>query len=448
MLIFCSPYKAQVINTIAGTGVSGYSGDGGAAIAATFCDPRGMAFDSAGNLYVADFCDQVIRKIDHSSGIISTVVGNGFGAGGSTGGFSGDGGPATSAEMRGPIAIVFGKSGDLYIADYQNARVRKVSASTGIITTIAGDGTLANSGDGGLAIHAAVGNPIALAVDRYENLYVCDQANSRVRKIDRLTGLISTIAGSGTKAGYSGDGGLATAAEMYFPAGITLDSSGNIYISDTRNNCVRKVDAVTGIINTIAGRFQWGYTGDGGPATSADLYYPTDLSIDKNGNLFIVDVQNNRIRRVIFNGIINTIAGDGSGTASGDGGPPLSAGMFPANLIIDASYSMYISDNWNYRIRKMDLPDGIDEINKGTQELKIYPNPSNGELFVSIKGMGYNDCNIYNAQGKIIKSIKVNPSISEQQLAIQINEGAGIYLISLLSENSVTQKKIIIKANY
>jgi sugar lactone lactonase YvrE len=439
----CLTYDAQVINTIAGTGVSGYTGDGGPATAATFCDPRGMAFDSAGNLYVADFCDQVIRKIDPLSGKISTVVGNGFGAGGSIGGFSGDGSPATSAELSGPISIAIGKSGNMYIADYQNYRIRKVSASSGIITTIAGDGTSSNSGDGGLAINAAIGNPKALALDQYENLYFCDEANSRVRMIDQITGIISTVAGSGSVAGYSGDGGLATAATLYFPAGIVIDSIGNIIVADTRNNCVRKITKSTGIITTIAGRNHWGFTGDGGPATLADMYFPTDLRIDRNGNLFIVDSQNDRVRKVIFNGTISTIAGDGNGTASGDGGPPLSAGMFPANIIIDAGYSMYISDNWNYRVRKMDLPDLVQE-RSDNYEIIAYPNPNKGQFYIASNSSKIKSLTIYNEFGEVVETITSNIQLLDPQIKINLTS-PGLYFLSMLCENKIYRKKIIVQ---
>ena len=212
-------------------------------------------------------------------------------------------------------------SGNLYIADTGNNRIRKVSA-TGIITTVAGNGSAGYSGDGGPATSAQLDGPEGVAVDGSGNLYIADTCNNRIRKVS-ATGIITTVAGNGS-AGYSGDGGPATSAQLSLPAGVAVDGSGNLYIADSGNNRIRKVSA-TGIITTVAGNGSPGYSGDGGPATSAQLNQPAGVAVDASGNLYIADSSNNRIRKVSATGIITTVAGNGFDGYSGDGGPATSA---------------------------------------------------------------------------------------------------------------------------
>ena len=211
---------------------------------------------------------------------ISTIAGT------TTSGFSGDGGAATSAQLNYPAGLAIDASGNIYFADQGNQRVRKITASTGIISTIAGTGTSGFSGDGGAATSAQINNPAAVAVDASGNIYISDQYNQRIRKITASTGNISTIAGTGTYS-YTGDGGAATSATFQNPAGIEIDGSGNIYIADLFNHVVRKITASTGVISTVAGSGSAGYSGDGGSATSANLNYPTDIALDDSGHLYI-----------------------------------------------------------------------------------------------------------------------------------------------------------------
>ncbi len=225
-----------------------------------------------------------------STGIITTVAGNG------TCGYSGDGGAATSAEII-PVGVVFDSSGNFYIVDMDDNRVRKVTVSTGIITTVAGNGTGGFSGDGGAATSAELDSPAAVALDSSGNIYISDLANERIRKVMASTGVITTVAGNGT-AGYSGDGGAATSAEMYLPRGVAVDGSGNIYVADNFNQRIRKVTVSTGIISTVAGDGTAGYNGDGIPATSAELYYPYGVAATSSGKIYIADTYNNRIRAV------------------------------------------------------------------------------------------------------------------------------------------------------
>jgi sugar lactone lactonase YvrE len=246
-----------------------------------------VAVDESGNLFIADFFN-VVRKVS-ANGIITTVAGNGMS------GFAGDGGPAVSAQLAtAPGGLAVDGSGNLFIADQGNNRVRKVS-SNGIITTLAGTGVAGFSGDGGLATAAQLSQPEAVAVDASGNVYIADKANSRIRKVSP-GGTITTFAGT-TSGGFSGDGGLATSAQLEFPQGVAVDGSGNVFIADTSNNRVREV-STKGIIVTVAGNGNSGYTGDCGPATSAQLSYPLDVAVDGSGNIFIADSDNNAVRRL------------------------------------------------------------------------------------------------------------------------------------------------------
>ena len=211
--------------------------------------------------------------------------------------YSGDGGPATSAGLVAPGEVKADSAGNLYITDYNGCRIRKVAAGTGIITTVAGNGTAGYSGDGGPATSAALQYPGGVAIDSAGNLYITDQRNNRIRKVSASTGIITTVAGNGTQ-GYSGDGGPATSAKLYYPGTIAIDSADNLYFSDQFNNRIRKVDAGTGVITTLAGTGPAGYSGDGGAATHAELGGALGISLDGAGNLYIADYGNNRIRKV------------------------------------------------------------------------------------------------------------------------------------------------------
>lgn len=281
---------AGIITTVAGTGSCGFSGDSGSATAAKIKLPNGVAFDGAGNMYIADLGNARIRKVN-TSGIITTVAGNG------TFGGSGDGGPATAAALAQPQGITLDAVGNLYIADYASNVVRKVNSS-GIISTVAGNGNRGYSGDGGPATAAQLDAPTGVACDALGNLYISDfSRGGSVRKVNP-SGIITTIAGTGSCGSLScGDGGPAIAAEMYNPYGLTVDASGNVYITDTDNHKVRIVKT-SGIIYTIAGNGIGYYSGDGGLAIAAELKYPGGAALDAGGNLFICDQGNNVIRKV------------------------------------------------------------------------------------------------------------------------------------------------------
>ena len=335
------------IGTVAGVGVNGYTGDGGQAVCAELSYVQnGIATDGSGNVYIADYSNNVIRKVTVSSGIITTIAGNG------TQGYNGDNIAATTAELWSPNGVAVDASGNVYIGDYLNNRVRKVTVSTGIITTIAGNGTGGYNGDGIAATNAQLSAPMQVAADASGNVYIADFNNIRIRKVMAGTGIISTIAGSGGY-GYTGDGGQATAATMESPVGVALDGSGNVYIADWRASVIRKVTVSSGIITTIAGDGTQNYSGDGGAATAAKLNQPNGVAIDASGNVFIADRYNNRIRKVT-GGIISTYAGNGTGGFNGDGIPATNAELsFPTGVAVDGSGNVYINDEFNERVRKV-----------------------------------------------------------------------------------------------
>lgn len=415
---------AGIISTIAGNGTPGYSGDGGAATAATVSHPESVAVDIVGNLYIGDN-SSTIRKID-TSGIITTVAGIG------TSGYSGDGGPATAAEFSSPYYIHIDIFENLYVADIGNNAVRKivlplsarsilgspsvsvgssislsttagggtwsssnpsiatvssigivigisagidtisytvtnacgsvvatkvvtVTASSGtscsIITTIAGNGTLGYSGDGGPATGAQMHYPYSVCRDGIGNIYISDWQNNRIRKVDTF-GVITTIAGT-SAAGFSGDGGSATAAQLNGPTGINIDNAGNLYVSDRNNHRIRKINT-SGIITTIAGNGTLGFSGDGGPATSAQLNSEWSLAVDASGNVYVTGNGNHRIRKISTAGIITTFAGNGSVGSGGDGGPATAAQLSSPNIrTVDASGNLYITEAGGNRLRKI-----------------------------------------------------------------------------------------------
>jgi sugar lactone lactonase YvrE len=331
-----------------------------------FQQPNDIAFDTAGNMYVAacDFSGPQVYKVD-PSGLLTIYAGRMY-----SNTVSGDGGPALSAGINCAVGLAFDSDGNLYVSDSLNNRIRRIDRD-GIITTVAGTGTGSNDpggygGDGGPATAAQLKDPTMIAFDPAGNLYIADEFNNRIRKVDRQ-GIITTVAGNGT-AGFSGDAGPATAAELnlvtyaannYETPGIAIDAQGQLYIADCNNNRVRKVDQA-GIITTIAGNGGDTVGGDGGPAISATLSSPNGLTFDAQGNLYIAagDSQNvfgDSIRKVDRQGIITTIAGVHWADYSGDGGPALAATINePAGIRFDAQGNLYIADFKNNRVRKVD----------------------------------------------------------------------------------------------
>ncbi len=421
--------------------------------------------------------------------IITTIAGNG------TQGYSGDGLQATAAELSYPVNIALDAIGNLYISDQTNYRVRKVNTA-GIISTCAGTGTGTYSGDGGQATAAGVG-PNGIALDAIGNLYIGD--GYRIRKVN-TSGIISTIAGNGT-FGYSGDGGQATAAQFKGVSGIAFDAAGNLYFSDGGNNNVRKI-TTSGIISTVAGNGTSGYSGDGGQATAAEFYSPNAITFDAAGNLYIADGYNERIRKVISSGIINTYCGDGTlgyigngytqaaaaeinypygmqfdthgnfyfadqynnlirkvattgliytiaghstgGGYSGDGGQATLANLnFPSAVAFDALGNLYIADASNNCIRKVTnvANAGIEQFANNSSDINIYPNPNNGSFTIEPQNILYNvHYTMYDVNGKAVLSQIINGKTTID--ASNLNEG--VYNLSLQSNQGIVNKRIVI----
>jgi hypothetical protein len=279
---------SQYIYNFAGNGIAGYSGNGGPATNAELYGPWGVAVSSNGQVYIADTVNNRIRVV-FTNGTINTFAGNYIA------GYSGDGGPATSAELSGPTAVAVSSTGQVYIADTGNNVIRVVNTN-GIINTFAGNYIAGYSGDGGPATSAELFNPFGVAVSSTGQVYIADTSNSRIRVVF-TNGTITTFAGNGT-GGYSGDGGPATSAELFTPFGVAASSTGQVYIADTGNNRVRVV-FTNGTINTFAGNGIGGYSGDGGPATSAELTGPNAVAVSSTGQVYISDTVNDYIRVIV-----------------------------------------------------------------------------------------------------------------------------------------------------
>ncbi len=343
-----------VITTIAGTGSSGYTGDGFAATAATLKFPVGVAVDTNGNIYISDFYASVVRKVN-TAGIISTIAGTG------TPGYDFDGVAATTAKLDSPTHIVVDAHGTLYICDGPNHRIRKVNTTTGIINTLVGMGTPGNTGDNGPASTAQINIARGIAIDHTGNLYFTDVAENVIRRVNIISGTIYAFGGTAGIAGYSGDGGPATAATFNQPDGITSDSAGNVFFCDRLSKVVRRIQT-DGTISTVAGHDDSLFCGDGGPALQAELDSPMASAYDAAGNLYIADYGNNCVRIVTPSGAITTFAGDalaGPGYA-GDGGPATAAKLnHPKGVATDAAGNVYIADAGNSALRIVHPSGGI-----------------------------------------------------------------------------------------
>jgi trimeric autotransporter adhesin len=330
-----------VISTVAGNGTGAYAGDGGLATLASLWGPTDVKVDSSGNLFIADIDNDRVRKVG-TNGLITTLAGDGSST------FSGDSGPATNAGMN-PWGVGLDSSGNLFIADHSNNRIREVGAN-GVINTVAGDNSRGYGGDGGPATGTDLDYPPSVAVDASGDMFIADLDNHRVREV--TNDIITTVAGNGTLAN-TGDGGLAVNASLCYPDSVAVDGAGNLFIADFYTNRIRKVSS-TGVITNFAGAGPAGFSGDGGPALLAGLNAPIGLSLDSSGNVFFADGNNSRIRKVGTNGIITTIAGTNAMGYAGDGGLATNASLYyPSAATVDSFGNVFIADTDNNRIRKV-----------------------------------------------------------------------------------------------
>ena len=299
-----------ILSTVAGTGVQGFGGDGGPAVAALLDSPGAVALDGAGNLFIADSHNHRIRRVDAGSGGITTLAGTG------QVGASANGTLAKNAQMDRPTAVAFDTAGSLFFADSGTHLVRRIDHATSILTTVAGNGVQGFSGDGGPALAAAIDTPSGLAVDGAGNLYLADTHNQRVRRVDAATGVITSVAGTG-QSGFSGDGGAAGMAALRLPRGLALDAAGNLYLADASNHRVRRIDAATGQMTTVAGDGTQGYAGDSSAAVAASLDSPRTVALSPASLPTLSDTSNQRVRQVDAAAVIHTLAGLGGGTSAG-----------------------------------------------------------------------------------------------------------------------------------
>jgi streptogramin lyase len=352
LVLFASEDSKSVITTIAGTGKPGYSGDGGNAVEAQLNQPFHCALDKKGNLFIAEAFNHCIRKVDPATGVITTVAGCG------KKGYDGDGGPAVKATMNEPYAVAVADNGDLLIVDRLNAVIRRVDGKTGVISTVAGTGKPGYSGDGGKATEAQLREPNDCCLDGNDGLLIADVADWRIRRLDLKTGIITTFAGVGrpkdkVDRAKIGDGGPANKAIIVGARAVCTDSKGNTYICEREGDAVRKVNR-EGVITTIAGTGKSGHTGDGGEAAKATFNGPKGIRCDASGNIYVVDTENHAIRKIdVTTAIVSTVAGGRIGTG-GDGGDPLRAELDrPHGCILDTKGLLYIADSSNHRVRRV-----------------------------------------------------------------------------------------------
>ncbi len=437
--------NAQVITTIAGNGVPGVTGDGGPATAAELLSVRGIAVDSKGNLYICTFPPSAVFK-PHVVRKVNTSGIISTIAGTDTSGFSGDGGPATAARLNYPEKLETDKFGNLYIADRGNNRVRKVD-TFGIITTFAGNGSATPSGDGGSATAAGLGFCYGVYCDTAGNVYIT--AGSKIRKV-APTGIITTIAGTGIP-GFSGDGGPATAAQLFGQGQIVMDKHGNLFLGDAGNVRVRKI-STTGIITTVAGTGMIGSSGDGGPATLASLNTPAGIFVDNCDNLYIAVQLNNKIRVVNGSGVISTFAGSGNPGFSGDGGAAPAAELrAPTGVYIDKTGNIYIADYGNLRVRYIHMDSCRNTVGIATpghtqveERLRVWPNPSSGAFSLRLSATVNETAEVV-VTNVVGEVVKQFSSATNKDMEVILYTSPGVYFVTVTTASGKWMEKVLIE---
>jgi len=451
------PLSAQYIIHIAGNNTIGFSGDGGLAVKAALIDPAGICRDNEGNLYIADFGNNRIRKITAATGIINTIAGGGVGSA------TGDNIPATSASISGPYGLCIDNANNLYFANGMG-RIRKINLSTGIITTFAGVLTGGYTGDGGPATSAELGTSTDVALDLANNIYIADYGNNVIRKVTASTGIITTVAGTGV-AGYNGDNIMATAAALHGPTGVYIDNASNLYIAEQANNRVRRVDAITGIITTVAGIGPSGgigsLSGDGGPATAAGLNYPSRVTMDNLGNLYISDLGNVRIRKVsVSTGIITTYAGSiipsGGIDSTGDGGPATGAAIQPFGMCFDSCGNLFFADQGN-RVRAItptlpvkgrlcgyDIDESVPGLAGIIEGLSIVPNPNAGSFTLNISS-GLDEAALITITNMVGQVVRQFTALTNKEQELHLSGPPGVYFITASTTQGRWSGKVVVE---
>jgi|ERR1035437_1036828 sugar lactone lactonase YvrE len=400
--------NGQIITTIAGDSVAGYNNDGILAINAELNAPASVAIDRAGNVYIADGGNNRVRKIDIFTGIIATIAGTG------TAGYNGDGIAATSAELNFPHSIALDDSSNIYIADALNERIRKITISTGMISTIAGTGTSGYNGDGIAATTAKLNYPCAVALDGSGNIYIAEKINRRIRKVTIGTGVISTIADSTT----------------VIPEGVAIDASGNVYISDSWHERIFKIIISTGDTSTIA--------------QTPNVSGPRELIVDASGNVYYANGGGGTVRKIaIGTGVNSIIAGTGTGAYNGDGIPATFANIAPAGVALDTAGNVYIADAGNNRIRKITMNTGIPDVNNSLNTILVYPNPNNGNFTVSYSLSSKNSkLQIMDLTGRIVFTHNMYSMEGKETIDVSYLNN-GIYFYTIINEKEVLKGRFI-----
>ncbi len=443
VLFHTQQLHAQLIKTFAGngfgahTGTGAHTGDGGQATQAELNSCTGVSFDGAGNIYIADRGNNVIRKVN-TAGVISTFAGK------DSAGYSGDGGQATAAKLNKPYSVATDIAGNVYISDFGNNAIRIVNTS-GIISTYVGTGTAGFAGDNGPASAAMLNNPQGIAIDTFGNLFIADANNHVVREVFNADTSIITFAGTGGVFGYSGNGGFANGALLHSPAAVATDIFGNVYIADYLNNVVRQVDP-SGIITTFAGNGLGSYSGDGGSAAAAGLHFPSGVAVYGFGDVYIADQSNNTVRKVNSAGIISTFAGTATNGYLGDGGDANAAEISsPKGLALDALNRLFISDYDNNVIRVVytNVPAAVNGVaNQG--ELKVYPNPSNGSFTLNIPQSNTSSTvTITDMLGRCVDTKQLQPGASSKYL-VNTDIPAGSYIVTVSSGVNIFRQQVCV----
>ncbi len=429
LLAAVSARSQAIITNIAGNGITQYIGDGFPATDLSLAVPSGICMHATtGDLYIADYAVARVRKLT-PGGTISTYGGNG------TLGFGGDGGPATNAQLREPTGTALDATGNLYITEEYNNRVRRIDAATGIISTIAGSGAGGYGGDGGNALLAAMEQPAGLCIDKWNNMYIADRGNHRIRRVDAATGIITTVAGNGL-SGYGGDSGPATAAMLSSPMGVCTDTAGNLYIADKDNNAVRRVQLSTGIITTVAGTGAADYSGDNGPATAAKLVQPYSVYMSSRSNLYIADFGNNRIRVVTTDGIMHTLAGSGLFGFVPGSGPALEARLGgPTGVCADAAENVYFTDGGNSATWKVSpVYNAVPPVTAAAGGLRVLPNPAGDYMTIILPTNLSTTVAVLRPDGAVAGSYHS----ANGRLTLDVSElPAGVYYLQATGNNAM-----------